>query len=104
MSDIAEAARRTRVRVTVEVLGVVRDLVGGPFEELVLPEPGTTRQALGLLAALYPGLVGPVLEADGCTPNAYYLVNLEGRQFVQDLDEPLPEDSHLVLMSAIGGG
>ncbi len=92
------------MRVTVEVFGIVRDLVGGPTVELELPEPGTAGQALLALAARHPRLVGPVLEPDGAAPNPHYLLNLEGRRFLQDLEEPLPEGSHLLLLAAPAGG
>jgi molybdopterin converting factor small subunit len=62
------------------------------------------RGALAAVAARHPALVGTVLAADGCTPAEHYLVNLDGRRFLHDLDEVLPDGSHVLLMSAVAGG
>lgn len=88
---------------TVEVFGAVRDVVGAPAVELELPVPGTARQALSTLASRHPELVGLVLES-GSQPNPYHLLNLDGRLFLHDLDQPLPEGCHLLLMTAMAGG
>lgn len=90
--------------ITVEVFGVVRDLLGGAAEQIEMREPVTARQALAMVAARHPALVGPVLEADGCTPTPYFLVNLDGRRFLDDLEERLPDGSHLLLLTALTGG
>ncbi len=94
------------MQVTLEVFGVVRDLLGGPAVTVELPASSTARHALAAVAARHPTMVGPVLEPGGHAPQEYYLLNLNGRRFLkgEELDEPLPEDAQLLLITAIAGG
>lgn len=90
--------------VTVEVFGIVRTVIGGTSARLEVAGPLTVRGALAAVAARHPGLVGLVLGPDGCTPLDPVVVNLDGRRFLHDLDEVLPDGSHVLLMSAVAGG
>lgn len=90
--------------VIIEVFGVARSLIGGPTARLESPEPFTVRAALSAVGARHPGLVGALLGPDGCTPLDTVVVSLDGRRVVRDLDESLPDGSHLLLMNAVAGG
>ena len=90
--------------VTVEVFGAVRELIGAASARVDMQGPMTVRAALAALARRHPALVGPVLTADGCAPTDHFLLNLDGRRFLHDLDEVLPDGSHVLLLSAMAGG
>lgn len=90
--------------VTIEVFGVVRALIGGPAARLESAEPITVRGALAAVGARHPALVGAVLGPDGCSPLDSVVMSLDGRRVLRDLDEVLPDGSHLLLMNAVAGG
>jgi molybdopterin converting factor small subunit len=65
----------------------------------------TVADALTALAAACPALVGPVLMPDGRSLCTGYLLNRNGREFIDRADAPLADgDCLLLIASAAGGG
>lgn len=94
------------MQVTVEVFGVVRDLLGDRAVSVQLADASTARQVLQAVAIGHPALVGPVLEPDRGAPQAHFLLSLNGHRFLKgdDLDVALPKDARLALIPALAGG
>ena len=64
----------------------------------------TVADALTALAAACPALVGPVLTPDGHALCTGYLLNRNGREFVDRTDAPLADGDRLLLISSAAGG
>ena len=101
------------MRCTVELFGIARLRAGRRAVEVRLGErPGdrgergtaTVADALTALAAACPALVGPVLRPDGHSLCTGYLLNRNGREFVDRTDAPLVDGDHLLLISSAAGG
>ena len=91
------------MHVRVEFFGIVRHRTGTSCCELE-----TSKDSLRLSEVLlrleqqYPALVGDCLEHGQLRPG--YLANLDGEQFITDLDTPVsPGQSVLILSADIGG-
>ena len=82
----------------VEFLGIPRQRAGLSEVEV---EAATLGQLLGTLAAKCPAL-RDLITADGLHPSI--VANLNGDQFVSDLETPLSEDDRLLILSADAGG
>ena len=82
----------------VEFLGIPRERAG--ISELEI-EAETLGQLLGTLAAQFPAL-SELIAADGLHPSI--VANLNGDQFVRDLETALAEDDHVLILSADVGG
>ena len=101
------------MRCTVELLGVARLRAARRAVEV---RPGercsghggggaaTVADALSALAAACPALVGPVLTPDGRSLCTGYLLNRNGREFVDRTDAPLFDGDRLLLISSAAGG
>jgi molybdopterin converting factor small subunit len=102
------------MRCTVELFGIARLRAARRAVEVRLGErPGdrgergtaTVADALTALAAACPALVGPVLMPDGRSLCTGYLLNRNGREFIDRTDAPLADgDCLLLIASAAGGG
>ena len=64
-------------------------------------EAATLGQVLGTLSERCPGL-NALITVDGLHPSI--VANLNGDEFVSDLDTPLAEDDRLLILSADVGG
>jgi molybdopterin converting factor small subunit len=82
----------------VEFLGIPRQRAG--LAELEV-EAATLGQLLGTLAMRCPAL-GDLITADGLHPSI--VANLNGDQFVSDLETPLSGNDRLLILSADAGG
>jgi molybdopterin converting factor small subunit len=82
----------------VEFLGIPRERAG--ISELEI-EAGTLGQLLGTLAARCPALRELITDA-GLHPSV--VANLNGDEFVSDLDTRLAKDDRLLILSADAGG
>jgi molybdopterin converting factor small subunit len=82
----------------VEFLGIPRQRAG--LSELEV-EAATLGQLLGRLAARCPAL-RDLITADGLHPSI--VANLNGDQFVSDLETPLSGNDRLLILSADAGG
>ena len=101
------------MRCTVELLGVARLRAARRAVEVRLGErcgdhggcgSATVADALSALAAACPVLVGPVLTPGGRSLCAGYLINRNGREFVDRTDAPLADGDRLLLISSAAGG
>ena len=101
------------LRCTVELLGVARLRAARRAVEVRLGEQGgthggcgaaTVADALTALAAACPALVGPVLTPDSHSLCTGYLLNRNGREFVDRTDAPLADGDRLLLISSAAGG
>jgi molybdopterin converting factor small subunit len=82
----------------VEFLGIPRERAGLSEVEI---DAGTLGEALAVLAARFPAL-RELMTAGGL--HASVAANLNGDQFVSDLNTSLAADDRLLLLSADAGG
>jgi molybdopterin converting factor small subunit len=85
---------------TIELYGQARLLARTRTVEIVA---GTLGDALVELGRRHPELVGPVIEADGRTTPAY-AVNINGRRFCSEPNEPVQDGDELLIISSLSGG
>src|SRR5262245_40120089 len=85
--------------VTVELLGMARFRAG--CTEL-LAQGHTVGDVLRSVITQVPQLADLIVET-GCL-SRHYLVSLDGDRFVDDLDEPVPAKSRLLILGADPGG
>lgn len=85
--------------VVVEFFGMPRQRAG--CAELTVPASSLS-EALAQVERLCPGLRG-LRRPDG-TLAPYYLVSIDGREFVRDMEKPLSPGTHILLLSADAGG
>jgi molybdopterin converting factor small subunit len=89
----------TATPVCVEFFGVPRSRAGR--SELELPV-GTVGEILARVEAACPGLQG-LRQADGRLA-AHYLLSLDGREFLTDLNRLLSPGDRVLLLTADAGG
>jgi hypothetical protein len=92
------------MKLTVEFLGLARRLAQTSECLIDLPDQATFRDTLRELAFRYPSLLGPVI-----VPNTYdlvsaYMLNVNGRYAVRDLDTSTQDGQRLLLMFVEAGG
>ena len=101
------------MRCTVELLGVARLRAARRAVEVRLGErcgdhggcgSATVADVLTALAAACPALVGPVLTPDSHALCTGYLLNRNGREFIDRADAPLANGDRLLLISSAAGG
>ncbi len=98
------------MRCTVELLGVARLRAARRAVEVRLGErcsehgAATVADALTALAAACPALVGPVLTPDSHALCTGYLLNRNGREFIDRADTPLADGDRLLLIASAAGG
>lgn len=85
---------------TVELMGAARIVAGRGEVSLSLHSDATWREAIAALARTVPELVGEVIAKDKRDLIGAYSLNLGGREFVGDLDQPVevPGDGRVTLM------
>ena len=66
--------------------------------------PETLGDALTVVAAKCPELVGLVLSLDGRSLCVGYLVSRNGREFIDQADATIEDGDHLLLISSAVGG
>jgi molybdopterin converting factor small subunit len=82
----------------VEFLGIPRERAG--ISELEI-EAHTLGQVLGTLVVRFP-MFAEFITAEGLHPS--FAANLNGDEFVSDLDTPLAREDRLLILSADVGG
>ena len=104
------------MRCTVELFGIARLRAARRAVEVRLGErcgdrggcgaasAATVADALTALAAACPVLVGPVLTLDGRSLCTGYLLNRNGREFIDRTDAPLADGDCLLLIASAAGG
>lgn len=94
------------MRITLEFFGLSRLVVGKKDISLDLEEGATFRDIVRKLAAMYPELVGNVIQPDGASlqhPNAF---NLNAKRMIRadQMDEHPNDGDRIILMSMSAGG
>ncbi|MGI6368410.1 MAG: MoaD/ThiS family protein [Anaerolineae bacterium] len=92
------------MHLTIEFLGLARELAGQSEGVVALPDSATWRDLFCGLAQQFPALVGPVIVPDSCSLTDAYMLNIDGRTIVRQLDEPVQTGRRLLLMFAEAGG
>ncbi|MDP7242378.1 MAG: MoaD/ThiS family protein [Rhodospirillales bacterium] len=91
-------------RLVVELFDSARRIASVAEVELELEEEATVRDMLRALATSYPALRGPVIDPEGWSARPYILLNLDGKETIEDDDLELPHRARVLLMSALAGG
>ena len=89
---------------TVEFMGLARRLAQRKTCLVDLSDQATLRDLLERLAAQFPALLGPVIVPTTHDLESAYMLNIDGRRAVQDLDLPAEEGQHVYLMFLEAGG
>lgn len=90
--------------VQIEFFGPARLAVGQKTAVLPYDAASSLAAVVGALAARYPALVGTAIAAGGRGLVEGCIFNLNGRDFVPDLDTPLQPGDTVLLITAAGGG
>src|SRR5437868_7005075 len=96
MSGEGEIKKKSLV---VEFFGIPRERAG---RTALTVAAGTLAEVLSAVVRQCPrlqDLLGP-----GAAISAHYRVSLDGRRFVSEMNELVPADSHLLILSADAGG
>jgi molybdopterin converting factor small subunit len=107
MRTEANAAARilrewNNMSICVEFFGVARQRAG--TATVVMPFEGTATVGIFLarLAVKFPQWATECLDGDHLRPS--YIINVDGNRFVRDLQEPLSDETSLLIMPADAGG
>ncbi|MHB1296202.1 MAG: ubiquitin family protein [Anaerolineae bacterium] len=92
------------IKLIVELLGASRRLAQAKEHPLALDEGATYRDVLRQLACDFPTLVGPVILPENSDLVPAYMMNIDGRHAVVDLDIPAQDGQRLILMFMEAGG
>lgn len=86
------------MNLTVEFLGIARQLADSASCSLSVDEGATFRDVLSQLARRYPPLVGPVIVAPSYDLQSDLRIVVDGMHQVTDLDAHPQEGQRLILM------
>ncbi len=100
----APSASSSHLSLTVELLGVARLKAQTATVSLALPVGATVTDAFVSLAEICPALIGSTLSADGRTLLPGYACNLNGREFIKDMQTVLTNGDHILILSSDAGG
>jgi molybdopterin converting factor small subunit len=92
------------MKLNVEFLGLTRKLAQTKESLVEMDEQATLRDVLGVLAARFPALVGPVIVPETFDLVSSHLVNLDGRRAAENLDMRLQDGQRLIFMFMEAGG
>ena len=92
------------MKLTVEFLGLSRRLAQTKECLITIEDQASLRDVLRALAAQFPALVGQVIIPDTFDLVPSYMISLDGRQAVRDLDSKPQDNQRLVLMFMEAGG
>ena len=92
------------MKLTVELLGEARRLAQEKNCLIRSEDQMTFRDVLRHVGLLYPSLVGPVIVSETFDLVSSYMLNVDGRRVVQDLDMPAHDGQRLFLMFLEAGG
>ena len=87
-----------------ELFDSARKIAGVAEVELELAAAATVSDMLRALAAAHPDLRGPVIDPEDWSARPYILLNLDGKETIEDGDLELPPGARVLLMSALAGG
>jgi len=92
------------MQLTVEFLGQARRLAQTKEVTVTLDGPASFRDVVRWVAERYPALVGPVIVPHSYDLLPSYMLNMDGRRAVGDLDAAAADGQRLVLMFVEAGG
>lgn len=92
------------MKLTVEFLGSSRHLTQVKESLIEIHDQATFREVLHYVAAQFPALVGPILLSTKQDLVSSYMLNVDGRRMVHDLDAPAQDGQRLLVMFAEAGG
>lgn len=92
------------MKLRVEFLGLSRRLAQTKESLVEVDDRATLRTVVGHLAARYPALVGLVIVPETFDLVSSYMINIDGRRAVADLDQPAQDGQRLILMFVEAGG
>jgi molybdopterin converting factor small subunit len=90
--------------ITIELLGIARRQAGIKQVSVELTEQATYHDLLRRLANLYPALLGKVINPQTYELMPAFMLNLNGRRAISNLDTPVGSGERLVLMFMESGG
>lgn len=94
------------MRIPIEFFGLSRLIVGQKEIVLDMEEGATFRDIVRKLAAMYPGLIGNVIQPDGESLQHPNILNLNARRMIKanQMDESPQDGDRIILMSMSAGG
>ncbi|MBM3187725.1 MAG: MoaD/ThiS family protein [Chloroflexi bacterium] len=92
------------MNLTVEFLGLSRRLAQAKEALVTTHDRATFRDLLRILAERHPALLGPVIVPDSYDLVSAYMLNINGRRAVTDLDTPAHDGQRILLMFVEAGG
>jgi hypothetical protein len=94
------------MEIQVEFTGAAREIAGRGAVSLTLPETASYRKVIGILAQMYPGLVGMIIAPDQRSLLSAMIFNRNGSETILPgmLDQTLQDGDRLVLLYFIVGG
>jgi molybdopterin converting factor small subunit len=92
------------MKLTVEFLGPSRRLTQVRETSVVVAVDATYRDVLRLIATLYPPLVEAIIVPPTYDLAPAFMLNVDGRRVVNDLDTPAEEGQRLIIMVMEAGG
>lgn len=92
------------MKLNVEFLGVARRLTQTKQTQVEVGDHDTYRDVLRLLAMQFPSLLGPVIVPQTYDLVPSYMLNLDGRRAITDLDAYPQDGESLIFMFVEAGG
>jgi len=92
------------MQLTVEFLGPSRRLAQTKEAAIEVDDRATYRDVLRHLAARYPQLVDSVILPTTFDLSPAFMLNVQGRRSITDLDEPAEDGQRLIIMIMEAGG
>jgi molybdopterin converting factor small subunit len=89
---------------TVEFLGVSRRLAQTNQSQVALRDRASYRDLLRHISSAFPALLGPVILPDTFDLTPSFVLNVDGRRAVTDLDTPAQDGQRILLMFVEAGG
>lgn len=88
----------------VEFLGLARELAGTKSCSIRLEGGATFRGLVSSLAQSFPSFIGQVIDGSSWELTPAFMLNINGRAVVTDLDAPVSDGQRVLLMFAEAGG
>jgi molybdopterin converting factor small subunit len=88
----------------VEFLGLARELAGTRSCTIRLEGGATFRDLVSSLAVHFPLFIGPIIDGSSLELMRAFMLNVNGRAVVNDLDAQAADGQRVLLMFAEAGG
>ena len=92
------------MQLTVEFLGLSRQLAGCRESQLQLEDAADFFDVLRHLATVFPALLGPIILPETYRLAPSYMINIDGRRVVRSLDAQPQDGQRLIFMFMEAGG